>query len=130
MGMIPIRCTACGEAAQIDEAWLGQLVECPHCHQPTPATLAPLPPSSPPAVPPPPPAMKRVPRPELADVVIEPKPAAPKPAEPKPAAPPPKRLPLTRDQRLAIRRRRQLVIAFGGGVILIIALFALLSLRG
>ena len=125
MGMIPIRCTACGEAAQIDEAWLGQLVECPHCRQPTPATLAPLPSS----VPPPPPDMNRAPQPRPADVVVESKPAAPKPPDPKPAEPAPKRPPLTRAERLAIRRRRQLIIAFGGGVILIIALFALLSLR-
>jgi hypothetical protein len=121
MGMIPIRCTACGEAAQIDETWLGQLVECPHCHQPTPAALAPLPPSGPPV---PPPAMERVPRQEAADAVIE-----PKQPEPKPAEPPPKRASLTRAERLAIRRRRQLIVAFSGGVILVIALFALLALR-
>jgi hypothetical protein len=61
--------------------------------------------------------------------VIEAKPAAPKPPDPKPAEPAPKRPPLTRAERLAIRRRRQLIIAFSGGAILIIALFALLSLR-
>jgi hypothetical protein len=73
--------------------------------------------------------MERVPRQEAADAVIEPKPATPKLPGPKPAEPPPKRAPLTRAERLAIRRRRQLIVAFSGGVILVIALFALLSLR-
>ena len=127
MGMIPIRCTACGEAAQIDEAWLGQLVECPHCRQPTPATLAPLPPSSPP--PPPPPSRTG----RFSDQSAPPPRSAPEdapPPKPKPAEPAPKRPPRTRAERLAIRRRRHLIIAFGGGIILLIAAFALLSLRG
>jgi hypothetical protein len=73
--------------------------------------------------------MQRAPRQEAADAVIEPKSERPEQPEPKPAEPPPKRPPLTRAERLAIRRRRQLIIAFSGGAILIIALFALLSLR-
>lgn len=129
--MIPIRCTACGEAAQIDDAWLGQLVECPHCRQPTPAALTPLPL----APPPPPPSSGPVAvadpspaaaEPEVVRAAKVPRPKA-EPANPAPSSP--KRGPLTRAERQAIRRHRQMAIAIGGGVILVAALFALLSLR-
>jgi DNA-directed RNA polymerase subunit RPC12/RpoP len=56
MAMIPIACATCGALSQIDEAWLGQWVECPHCGK---ATLAAARPTAPPAAPkvaPPPPA--------------------------------------------------------------------------
>jgi hypothetical protein len=129
MGMIPIRCTACGEAAQIDEAWLGQLVECPHCGEATPAAAPPPPASAPPAVsaPPAPSRTGRFSDQSAAPPSIDPQQSPP--PKPQPATPAPKRPPLTRAERLAIRRRRQLVIACGGGVILLIALFTLLSLR-
>jgi hypothetical protein len=45
-----------------------------------------------------------------------------------PAEPEPNRPPLTRAQREAIRRRRHLILALGGAVILLVAAFALFTL--
>jgi hypothetical protein len=58
MAMIPIACSTCGALSQIDEAWLGQWVECPHCGKATLAAKqpsAPTPPPAPQAAPPKPP---------------------------------------------------------------------------
>jgi hypothetical protein len=121
MGMIPIRCIACGEAAQIDEAWLGQLVECPHCRQPTPAAAAP--PQAPAAAPPPP-------SPPPPQVESAPSPESPPTPKSEPAAAPAKRPPLTRAERQAIRRRRQTIVAFVSGLLLLVAFLVLMAIRG
>ena len=132
MGMIPIQCTECGGLSQIDEAWVGGQVECPHCHRPTLAAAKPATTASPPPPPPPPP-----PTVPPTPAVSEPTPAivskAPEPATSEPAAPAepePKRPPLTRAQREAIRRRRHLILALGGAVILLGTAYALFLLAG
>lgn len=45
-----------------------------------------------------------------------------------PAEPPAKRAPLTREQRLALRRRWNLILAVGGCIVLVIAAYVLFSL--
>jgi hypothetical protein len=132
MGMIPIQCTQCGGLSQIDEAWVGGQVECPHCHRPTlaaaarPTTTAAPPPPPPSAVPPPPPPPPSEPTPAIVSTAPEPATSAPA----APAEPEPKRPPLTRAQRDAVRRRRHLILALGGAVILLATAYALFLLRG
>lgn len=101
MAMIPIACGACGAPSQIDQAWLGQWVECPHCGQPTLAAKPPVAPPTPP---------------------VAPQAAAPRPVEPP--------RPLTREERQAIRRRRQTIVAIGCIVVLAATVYALLAWRG
>jgi hypothetical protein len=124
MGMIPIRCGACGKASQIDQAWLGRQVACPHCRAAmlaeaaAPAKSAPV--GSP--TPPPPPSSPPVDRaaaPSTFTARVAP------PAPPATIAPP---RPLTRAQRDAIRRRRHLVLAVGGALALAGMAAALLAL--
>jgi len=61
-------------------------------------------------------------------VSLTPEPTASEPDAP--AEPEPKRPPLTRAQREAIRRRRHLILAFGGAVILLATAYALFLWRG
>jgi hypothetical protein len=124
MGMIPIQCTECGGLSQIDDAWLGQQVECPHCRRPTIAAVAksqatnipPPPPSAPPSEP-------------RAFSPPSPTPPEPQAAKSEPAPALPKRQPLTRAQREAIRQRRHLILALGGAVILLLTAYFLMSLN-
>lgn len=99
--MIPITCSQCGGASQIDAAWLGQWVQCPHCGKPTQAAATK---ATPPA---------------------ENTPAKPQAATEEPAEAP---APLTRQQRLAMRRRLHLVLAIGGGVLLVATAYVLFLL--
>jgi hypothetical protein len=58
-----------------------------------------------------------------------PEPLASEPLAPaKESEPPAKRRPLTRAERDAIRRRRHLILAIGGGLILLIAALVLFAL--
>jgi hypothetical protein len=60
-----------------------------------------------------------------------PEPPATEPLEPAKASEPPvKRRPLTRAEREAIRRRRHLILAIGGGVILAITALLLIAING
>jgi DNA-directed RNA polymerase subunit RPC12/RpoP len=129
MGMIPIRCGACGKASQIDQAWLGRQVACPHCRAAmlaeaaSPAKSAPV--GSP--TPPPPPSSPPVDRAAAPSTfTARVAPPAP-PAPPATAAPAPPR-PLTRAQRDAIRRRRHVVLAVGAALALAGMAAALLAL--
>lgn len=45
MSMVETTCQQCHESLLIDLAWMGRLVECPHCGKPTPATPSPPPPA-------------------------------------------------------------------------------------
>lgn len=119
MGMIPITCTQCGGASQIDQAWLGQWVQCPHCGQPTQALKLAS------EVPPPAPVGPESVAEAKTQAVVKPEVGAKPQAE---AAEPAPRAPLTREQRLAIRRRRHLVLAIGGGVLLAATAYVLFLL--
>jgi hypothetical protein len=124
MGMIPIRCGACGKASQIDQAWLGRQVACPHCRAAmlaeaaSPAKSAPVGSPTPPS-PPSSPPVDRAAAPSTFTARVAP------PAPPATIAPP---RPLTRAQRDAIRRRRHLVLAVGGALALAGMAAALLAL--
>jgi hypothetical protein len=105
--MIPISCTHCGVLSRVDEAWIGQWVECPQCRQATLAAAMPAPPAPPPVAPPLAVAERRR---EMA----------------KPRATPRR---LTRDERRSIRRRRHLAFGLGGIIVLTAAVYLLLACR-
>ncbi|MAT72450.1 MAG: hypothetical protein CMJ58_23350 [Planctomycetaceae bacterium] len=129
MAAATILCEHCGGASQVQPAWLGQQVACPHCGQATAAVAAPAPPPVAPLS-----AVGNTPASDPSDAVAPTPPPSPPPAAPAEAPPgdevlPASRPPLSRAQRRAIQRRRQLFIAIGCGVALVAAAYGLLMLR-
>lgn len=84
MDLAQLACPLCGGAFQVDTAWQGQQVACPHCEQAV--TVPPLPPASAPGSEPPDPQLAESQLPELQLPVIRTEPE--KPAEPARAAQP------------------------------------------
>ncbi|MCC6493600.1 MAG: hypothetical protein IT424_11335 [Pirellulales bacterium] len=151
--MIPIRCTTCGEVVQIDEAWLGRWIGCPHCRRPIkaarlaegasgndrpqPPPPPPPPPAAPPPAPPPlappplasPPPAPDGPPPDVGDLrrgsTEGAAPSAPMPVAPPPFAQSHVTPPLSRVERQALRRRRNTLWGLGCVAILIAAALAL-----
>ncbi|MEQ8209211.1 MAG: hypothetical protein RH917_05215 [Lacipirellulaceae bacterium] len=142
--MLKIRCVNCQGESQVAPESIGQVVACPHCGKPTPATQQEATPPPPPtqAPPPPPPAKTPAtkppppppPAPSLASSPSEvetPAPAKPQaeiePEEIAPTEPEPKK-PLTREQQLARRAKLKLLLAIGSALLLAIIAVVLAKL--
>lgn len=146
---IEFDCPLCDGAFEVEQRWLGHEVECPHCGGTVELAVESAGESESPAGPPPdeePSVEEPAPNP-FAGIATKPKKTKPKtpptpkkpvatkeqPASPPTPAPPPTappqqqpRKPLSPEQRAALRRRFNLILAVSGAVILV-STFLLLS---